>query len=92
MPDVFLLQIKEDEQEEEEPVVEDRFLFESGVPAANVYYARESAESRTLFRSAVTQLVQRDFLLYDTKRKDVGYLDGTITLIASDEARLSTVI
>lgn len=45
-----------------------------------------------LFRIDVSEQVLRDFVRYDPKRKDEGYVEGKIKSIATLDAWVATVL
>lgn len=54
--------------------------------------AEDSAQTVTLSRSEVGSLVQRDFLPYDLRWKDLSYVNGRRMSIAQQDGRIAAAV
>lgn len=66
--DVSLLHLKEGKFEEEDMVVEERYLLQSGMPAIDCFCAEDLTETLTLFWIDVVMQVLQEFQRSDPKR------------------------
>lgn len=62
-------QLKENEREVDEMLMEEPFSLQSGVRAIQDYSARESSETLVLCQDEAEKQVLWDFLLYDHEKK-----------------------
>lgn len=77
---VYVLLFKQGEHEEDETMLENRFL-QSNLPAIHRYSAGESAEALTLMSNKVGKQLLAGYLGCNVKRNDRSYVVGIIMSI-----------